>query len=154
MKTAAMVVLAVAFHAAPVNAATLVCEGQLYVPCGPNPYEPPRHGACGSKPVQLSGVVVQIAENRAPPCGTAFMSSCGTVTISSGGLIAGQYVRWKGVSVDDEEIYIHRDIDVFYRARGTINRISGSIVINEIGDRGDSFNWKFRGTCERRERLF
>ena len=154
MKAAALGLLAVAFVAIPVNAATLVCEGQLLIPCGPNPYTLPRHGSCGPQPVQLSQIVVQITENRAPPCGTGFFSSCGTVNISGGLLIAGQYVRWQGMSVDDETIYIHRDTYDEYVARGTINRISGRIGIDELGKDATLDAWKFRGTCERRERLF
>lgn len=160
MKAAAIGLLAVAFVAIPVNAATLVCKGQLRIPCGPNPYEPPRHGTCDPRPVPLSQIVVQITENRAPPCGTGFFSSCGTVNVSSSGLlIAGQYVRWEGWSVDDEVVYFERTIDSIYpRVRGALNRLTGGLSLNEThagiirSPPADGFT--FSGTCERRERLF
>jgi len=154
MKAAAIGILAVVLVTMPVKAATLVCEGQLLIPCGPNPFALPRHGTCGAQPLQLSGIVVQITENRSPPCGSGFFSSCGKVNISNGVLISGQYDRWQGMSVDDESIVINRKDFDGYVVRGGINRVTGKINLGELGDGPTLDAFKFRGTCERRERLF
>ena len=164
MKAAVIALMAVAVATIRVEAATLVCEGEIFIPCSTIPFALPqferrRYGSCGAQPFQVSGIVIQITENRAPPCGTGFFTSCGTVKITGEDLISGEYDRWQGRSVDDEMIFFNQVLDsdsgiTGYVARGGINRITGEISIRELIKESSRGGWKFYGTCERRERLF